>query len=251
MKTRIRVFLSVMFALLLSSSIMLVIYLNPYPSKTVVLFFDDGWENQYSVAYPILKMYGFSATFGIITNRIGEGSGTTWSRMTREQIQILSSDMEIASHSHSHPSLISLNNYTYPMTYEDILRYELQTSKEILEEIIGKEVKTFIIPYDESDMFINNQILEVYDNLRPTDKLTWIRQFGFLDKTLWIHEESVEEFSKMVNYELSFIAYHHIKECFDTENSNYTTSPNTFHAHMKYLHDNNYRVISYEEWLRI
>ena len=38
--------------------------------KIVCIFFDDGWQNQYDVALPILLQYGFQATFSIITDSI-------------------------------------------------------------------------------------------------------------------------------------------------------------------------------------
>ncbi len=39
--------------------------------RKVCIFFDDGWKNQYDVALPILKEFGFKATFSIITDYIG------------------------------------------------------------------------------------------------------------------------------------------------------------------------------------
>ena len=42
---------------------------------TVVLLFDDGFQDQYTNALPTLLQYHFNATFGIITGLIGSGSG--------------------------------------------------------------------------------------------------------------------------------------------------------------------------------
>lgn len=44
--------------------------------KTVILTFDDGYENNYTIARPLLMQYGFNATFYIATGFVG--SGAAW-----------------------------------------------------------------------------------------------------------------------------------------------------------------------------
>ena len=40
-------------------------------AKTVVLTFDDGYEDFFTLAYPILNRYGFSATVFLVTDLVG------------------------------------------------------------------------------------------------------------------------------------------------------------------------------------
>lgn len=48
---------------------------DPGP-RAVLLTFDDGWLDNYLYAYPVLKRYGFNATFFLITDRVETaGSG--------------------------------------------------------------------------------------------------------------------------------------------------------------------------------
>src|SRR3569832_860135 len=41
------------------------------PKRSVVITFDDGWENQYRHAFPILRRFGLTATFFVFTDPIG------------------------------------------------------------------------------------------------------------------------------------------------------------------------------------
>jgi len=45
---------------------------RPIPPRAVALTFDDGYENFYEHAYPVLQRYGFPAMVYLITGRIGE-----------------------------------------------------------------------------------------------------------------------------------------------------------------------------------
>ena len=49
--------------------------------RKVCLFFDDGWKNQFDEALPVLKEFGFKASFGVITDYMGLDRETFWSRM--------------------------------------------------------------------------------------------------------------------------------------------------------------------------
>src|SRR2546423_5604226 len=75
--------------------------LEPIPEKLVVLTFDDSKASQYSVVRPILKRYGFGATFFI-----SEGFGFPTNKqdyMTWAQVAELHRDgFEIGNHTRDH-----------------------------------------------------------------------------------------------------------------------------------------------------
>ena len=48
------------------------------PDKPVLITFDDGYEDNYEYAYPILKKYNMIATFFLITDFIGRPGYLTW-----------------------------------------------------------------------------------------------------------------------------------------------------------------------------
>jgi peptidoglycan/xylan/chitin deacetylase (PgdA/CDA1 family) len=82
--------------------------LEPIPDRLVVLTFDDSVASQYSVVRPLLKKYGFGATFFITegfsfrTNKIDY--------MTWEQIAELDRDgFEIGNHTRDHASVDGLS----------------------------------------------------------------------------------------------------------------------------------------------
>ena len=52
------------------------------PKKSVVITFDDGYEDNYTNAFPILKEFGFPATIFVITDLIStEDEYLTWDQL--------------------------------------------------------------------------------------------------------------------------------------------------------------------------
>ena len=103
-------------------------------NDTVAITFDDGAETDLLFAAPILREFGFGATFYITTGWSGRTSFLTYA-----QIQELSSQgFEIGSHSITHPYLSDLDDAE--------LRREMTDSKRQLEDIIGKPVEHFSCP---------------------------------------------------------------------------------------------------------
>lgn len=82
--------------------------------RLVVLTFDDGYENFYSQAMPVLHAHGLTAIQFIPTGYIMNSTGplndeSSEARMTESQIeQAINLGFEIGSHTASHPSLPEL-----------------------------------------------------------------------------------------------------------------------------------------------
>ena len=83
--------------------------LLPIPDKLVVLTFDDGNKSDYTFTAPLLKKYGFGATFYIMTGSFlgkpGEDNRLSW-----EQIRELDRQgFEIGNHTRGHPAVVALS----------------------------------------------------------------------------------------------------------------------------------------------
>jgi peptidoglycan/xylan/chitin deacetylase (PgdA/CDA1 family) len=110
---------------------------QPLPARPVVISFDDGWSDGYTVAFPILKARHFSGTFFVYTNALDHKQFLTWAQV--EEMAI--AGMDIESHTLSHPHLRQL-------TPEDATN-EIAGSKAVLEKRLGKPVTSFDYPFGE------------------------------------------------------------------------------------------------------
>jgi peptidoglycan/xylan/chitin deacetylase (PgdA/CDA1 family) len=128
------------------------------PTNPVIISFDDGWENQYENALPVLMRFGYRATFFIFTNGIGARHF-----MDAGQIRTLAADgMEIGSHSRSHPYLARIND-------EGTLRAEILGSRLKLEALLGRPVTAFAYPFGHTTPRIVEMVREAgYRSARST-----------------------------------------------------------------------------------
>jgi peptidoglycan/xylan/chitin deacetylase (PgdA/CDA1 family) len=102
--------------------------------KPIIVTFDDGHVSHFEVAYPVLKAFEFRATFFITVDWIGSAGFLCW-----EHVKELSEEgMEIGSHTVSHP-------YLTQVPLEEVRR-ELEQSKAILEDKLGKSVGFLCAP---------------------------------------------------------------------------------------------------------
>ena len=75
-------------------------------NKIVFITFDDGYENNYSSAYPILKKLSLHATIGMITDKINTPDMLSTNELKKLRKEKL---VSIASHTVSHTELNTLN----------------------------------------------------------------------------------------------------------------------------------------------
>lgn len=110
-------------------------YGKQLPDKPIMITLDDGYLDNYTNAYPIMKKYDFTATIFIITNLIGQDIRfMTWDQI-REMQQY---GIVFGSHTANHKSLTSL-------TKEQVAT-ELSESRDEMVRQLGKAPKYFAYP---------------------------------------------------------------------------------------------------------
>ncbi len=106
---------------------------RPLPIDPVIITFDDGAENVYTNAFPILRTNGFKASLFLIAEQ---------STLKLDQLKEMQRyGMEFGSHTKTHPNLLEVG--------DDKAREEITDSKRILEERLGTEIVVFAYPYGQ------------------------------------------------------------------------------------------------------
>lgn len=113
--------------------------------KPIVITFDDGYDDAYTQAYPILKSHNMFGVFYIITGQIGQSE-----RMTSNQIVELDKNgMIIGSHTKNHLDISTLSAAQ--------LNIQLADSKSYLEQLLGHPIVDFCYPagkYSSNDITV-------------------------------------------------------------------------------------------------
>lgn len=174
----------------------------------IVISFDDGYEDNYKNALPILRKYDVKAVFFILPKFIGKNN--LWNTRAesilrhmdkKEIVTLIEEGHTIGSHGISHHKMIKLG-------YSDI-KSELSDSKKMIEKMFKIKVNAFAYPYGSYNNQISKIAGEVYDYCFATSEGFAEWSNGNLNKIkrefIWPHENLktigylVEQFGECEN----------------------------------------------------
>ncbi|UED78132.1 polysaccharide deacetylase family protein [Lysinibacillus sp. CD3-6] len=153
--------------------------------KPIIITFDDGYENNYTEAFPILQQYGMKATMFVVTSQMGQTPGSL-KHFDWNQAQIMKNSglIDIQSHTHdlhkkhdgvtgpASQSLLSAPYYNETQSqYEARIKADLQASYNAIKNNIGiGNTQTLAYPYGQTNATVEKVALEVGFDLAPTVK---------------------------------------------------------------------------------
>ena len=245
-------------------------------NKVVILNFDDSQKSQYTNAKPILDKYGFKATFYVVCSYIGKKVGY----MNWQEVETLHRDgHDIASHSMHHIHLAELPKkaieFELSASKKCLQDHGINAKSFAYPFDSGSDDKTVInivakyyeIARTGNDALAflrcdNPQIQPTQTDCRTyTDKdaLTYANRYtvrawsqdATRNENSYNDTVMLDKFIKIVNSQTKYnndgtiraipiIVYHRVGESGDI----YNTSLKLFEDQMKYLYENNFRVLT-------
>lgn len=170
------------------------------PNSPIVITFDDGYDDVYQYAFPILRKYGFTATVFLVSSWLdypGKYKVLSW-----EQARIMSEyGIEFGSHTLSHPNLLQLPTYK--------AKEEISESRAALERHLGKPVIVFAYPFG----LFNRDIKSFVEQAGYVAAVTTIQGFGdfpcadllMLKRIRIMGSYSLDDFVRRLNYPVTLI----------------------------------------------
>lgn len=107
------------------------------PEKPIVITFDDGYEDNYLTALPIMEKYKMRSTVFVVPSLVGTTEYLSWQQIS----EMRERQTEIGSHSMSH---VAMNEISTVEQYR-----EIGESRTVLEEHLGQPVLFFAYPYGQ------------------------------------------------------------------------------------------------------
>ncbi|MBM1104527.1 polysaccharide deacetylase family protein [Aurantibacter crassamenti] len=209
------------------------------PDKLVVLTFDDAPASQYSVVAPLLKEYGFGATFFVCEFPPNQKDSTLY--MNWRQIKTLDNmGFEIANHTHTHANVSKLSHteFNTELTYIENKCDSLGISKPNNFAYPGYGLNAQVLDYlqDKKYVFARAGGSRPYDPLidHPFLIPSWATDAD--NKT-----EIITALEKAEKGKIIVLTLHGVP---DIEHPWVTTPPELFKEYLEYLKLHKYNVIS-------
>lgn len=119
----------------------------PLPDKPVILTFDDGYRDNYTHAFPLLKKYEYTGTFFLVTHPIdyGDPDYLSWDMVKK----MYRAGMDFQPHGYRHFDLRGQDI--------DFLVFEIVAAKEAIEARTGETSRFFSYPsgsYDDQTVAV-------------------------------------------------------------------------------------------------
>lgn len=168
---------------------------RPFPPRPVIVTFDDGYESNYTMAFPALRRWGQKAVIFVAPepdehtrNLVAGIDGFLSPQQMRE---LDAGGVSIESHTLTHCILAELNDET--------ARYELVESKRRLGDVLGRPVRHLAIPRAGYGRRIYRLALEAgYESICCNNKGSstgWSDRFA-LPRIVIERDMSVEDFAR-------------------------------------------------------
>jgi peptidoglycan/xylan/chitin deacetylase (PgdA/CDA1 family) len=130
----------------------------PFPERSLVITFDDGYQTVYDEAFPILQRYNMSATVFLTVGKRGTtmAAGLLPSLKGRSMLSWHNiREITLGAHTLTHPDLTRL-----PL---DQIESEICDSKSIIEDALSAPVPSFAYPYGRHNDRIREIVRQHFD----------------------------------------------------------------------------------------
>ena len=130
------------------------------PARAVVITMDDGYRDNRTVAYPILRRYGFPATIFLVSGAVGgcnewdeKGKLTGRALLSWADIEEMKSGgISFGAHTQMHPRLTDIA--------PEQMRREIRGSCDDLAEVLSPKFPLFAYPYGSYDDTVSAEVEE-------------------------------------------------------------------------------------------
>lgn len=156
-----------------------------FSAKTVVLTFDDGFQNFYTMAFPVLQQFDFKATVFLVTDHCGKFNDWPGNPPDLPRSKVLSWSeveelhrygIEFGAHTRTHPDLTKMSAAK--------IREETVGCKEAIENVLGTAVSTFAYPFGKYNSEVKRLAAESFNAACSTNlgKVGFESDFFSLDR---------------------------------------------------------------------
>jgi len=213
---------------------------KPIPDKLVVLTFDDAIVSQYTVVAPLLKKYGFGATFFVCEFRDPPFSDKT-KYLSWEQIGELNKmGFEIGNHTqnHTHVNKMDSLHFASELKYIENKCIAYHIPKSISFAYPGYDTSPKALPILKAAgyVFARQGLNRPYDPLTDNPLL-----MPGLTTTADNSKDVYDILSKANHGKIVVLTLHGVP---DIAHPWVNTPPELFEQYLKYLKDNHYKVIA-------
>jgi len=212
------------------------------PERLVILTFDDATASQYSVVAPLLKEYGFGATF-FVCEFPPNFSDTTKYMNWRQILELDRMGFEIANHTQNHPAIAKLT--------EDKIVEQLNYIEQKCDSMKIARPVTFAYPGYSLSIPVKNILQEkrylfaraggsrAYDP--QTDHPLLVPSWAMNDKN---KQQIMEAFNEAHDGKIVVLTIHGVP---DAEHPWVNTTPELFKEYLLYLSENHFKVIAFRD----